>query len=207
MSGSSRSVAVSTDARICSRGLKATVAVALAASAAQVIDLAVLDPGSRLLDMNTHASLFGVVSLLALAAACGAGLLLVTYPAANGRARIVLPLLLAALLGLRLLHPAGVIFYAIPLVAVTFPVLWWHVATPGSDAQRVIRIGCVALAGSYLVRSLGDVVAGPGHHDERWAQQARLLVGHAGELAGWMAVATGLAAAFVLSRQSDRVSR
>lgn len=131
MSGSSRSVAVSTDARICSRGLKATVAVALAASAAQVIDLAVLDPGSRLLDMNTHASLFGVVSLLALAAACGAGLLLVTYPAANGRARIVLPLLLAALLGLRLLHPAGVIFYAIPLVAVTFPVLWWHVATPG----------------------------------------------------------------------------
>ena len=206
MTRASSSDAVSIDARICSQGLRATLAVALAASVAQVVDLTVLDSDVRLLDMNTHASMFGVVSLLASGMACVAAALLATAAATHGRVTMALPVLLVILIGLRLLHPSGVVLLALPLVAATFLVLWSHVAVPGSDAERVVRVGCVVLATSYVVRMLGDAIAGPGHHDERWAQQVRLLVSHSGELAGWMAVATGLAAAYVGLRRSGRAS-
>lgn len=189
-------------AKICWYGVRASVVVALSASAAQLIDFAIVDQGIRLLDMKTHASVFGVVSLLALCVACGAALLLAA-DSMPSRTLALLPPLLAVLLGLRLLHPDGVILFALPFAVATLALLWRHVGVPGSDAQRVIRAGCVTLGGAYLVHAFGgSPVVGLGYGDDTWPYEARLLVSHVGELAGWMVVATGLVAAFVGARRN-----
>lgn len=194
------SPANSSGARIASWGARAAVVVALVAALAQVLYYVLHVRGKWLLNMNTHASVFGAVSLLALAAACGAAALL---SAADAHSRLVrlLPAVLAALLGLRVIHPANVILLALPLVVAAFVALWWRVGAPGSDAQRAVRAGCVVLVGSYLLHAFGaSLLSAFGYGEHTRLVHAELLLRHTGELAGWMLVATGLAAAHACRR-------
>ena len=191
-------------ATISSWGVKVAVAIALAASAAQLLDLAILDHRVRWLDMNTHASLFGAMSLFALASAGVAAALLAASERTRGRASVLLPGLLAVLLFLRLLHPVNVVFFAFPFAAATFAALWEFHRARSSDAQRVIRTGCVVLAGSYLVHAFGGgLISAFGYGSHTWLSQARLLVSHTGELAGWVLVAAGLAAVYAGVRRKN----
>jgi hypothetical protein len=188
-------------ATISAWGVKAAVGVALVACGAQLLDFAVLDV--RWLDMNTHASVFGALSLLALALAAAEAALLAASQTARTRASLLLPMLLAALLILRLIHPANVIFLALPCAAATFVILWGHNGAPRSEAERLIRLGCVALVGSYVVHAGRVLLSASGYGRHTWPTEARLLVGHSAELAGWMLVAAGLAAVYASVRRTS----
>lgn len=183
-----------------SSGIKLAVALALAASATQLLDFAVLD--ARWLDMNTHASVFGAISLLALACAGVVAVLLAASEKNRGRASVPLPVLLAVLLLLRLVHPVNVIYFALPCAAATFVLLWATYGADEPDARRLIRTGCVVLAGSYLVHAGGVLLSASGYDRHTWPSEARLLVSHSGELAGWVLVATGLAAIYATVRRT-----
>ena len=65
--------------------------------------------------MNTHASVFGAISLFALALAGVGQSSSQPRRRLRGRASVLLPVLLAALLILRLVHPVNVIFFALPV--------------------------------------------------------------------------------------------
>jgi len=186
------------EARIARWGVAVAAGVALAAAGAQGMSYGVGARWAMPLDMNTHASVFGIVSLLALATAIAPATMLSLTRAIPGAESLLVPALLAVLLGLRVLHPEKVVLYALPIVVATFVVLWRQAAATGSDARRVIRTGCVTLVGAYIVHALGAL----GYDGHGWLEQSKLLVGHAGELAGWLLVAAGLAAAYVGVRRA-----
>lgn len=177
------------------------VVVAFAAACAQVVDYAVWRNAVRALDMNTHASVFGVVSLFALAIACGASIRLAATRASGvGRWGVaglsLLPALLVVVLGLRVVHPTRVNVLSLPFVVAAFAVLWWDAGAPRVDAGLVIRWGCALLAGSYLARVLGPSgYSAGGYVATSWPGQLTLVVQHSSELAGWIVVAIGLLAA------------
>jgi hypothetical protein len=181
-------------AGIASWGLVGAFAVALAATAAQLVDFRAYGLRLRILDMDTHASVFGAASLLALAAAVAMAMLLAVAPPRRNRAARALPQLLAVLLALRVVHPSYVIFAALPFAAATFVVLWRHAAEPDSRAQRVIRAGCLMLVGSYVLHAFGHrVLSELDYGADSWPFQITFVIRHSTELAGWMVVATGLA--------------
>jgi hypothetical protein len=182
--------------RIVSWGLGAAWLAATTAVVANLVDFGAYHLRIRLLDMNTHASVFGALSLLALVAAVGGAVLLaVTKTTRTGAAFAIGPLL-AALLALRVIHPAHVVVVALPIAATTFALLWLYGGPLGSRRQRIVRAGSLILVGSYVVRAFGDgVVSALGYGVDTWPYQVELVVKHGSELAGWMVVATGLATA------------
>ena len=189
--------------RIACWGVRAAWTAALAGAVTNLIDFRVYGLRVRLLDMTTHASVFGAVSLLALAGASGMAALLA------GRTRrtlgaLVLPLLLAALLVLRVFHPSHVFLLALPIAAATFAVLWQYGAASASPARRLIRAGCGTLAVSYVVHaSGGSIVATPAYGTGSWPYELKEVLAHSSELAGWIVVAAGLAAAFAALTRSE----
>jgi hypothetical protein len=190
--------------RIARWGVTAAAACGVVAATVQLVDFGVDHLRMRGLDMDTHASLFGVISLLALVAAAGVAGLIAAPKANPNRFAVVLPSLLMVLLALRLLHPTHVIFLALPIAAVTFVILWLHVGRQGSLAQRVTRGGCAMLVVSYLVHAFGTALSSAlGYGEETWPTQIGLVVGHSAELAGWVVVATGLAVVYI---SDDRTS-
>ena len=188
-----------TESGISSRGIRVAVGFAVAASATQLLDFAVIH--ARWLDMNTHASVFGAISLLALALSGLLAALLARSETSRSRASVLLPVLLAVLLGLRLVHPVHVVFFALPCAAATLVLLWEHDGAHRTHALYLIRIGCLVLAGSYLAHASGVLVSAAGYGRHTWPTEARLLIGHTGELAGWVLVASGLASAYESVRQ------
>ena len=187
-------------------GWRIAVAGAVAAAAAQMIDFGVYDLRIRLLDMSTHASLFGAVSVLALVSVGCLALLLAIATPTRSAATSVLPLLCAILLALRVLHPTHVVLLALPFAAATFIVLWWGTAERGSAARRMLRYGCATLVGSYAIHAFGtSIVSALGYGEFTWPYQIKLMIKHSGELGGWTVVATGLAMALAAAfrRPSD----
>lgn len=183
-------------------GVRVAAALAIAASATQLVYYAV-DPHARwLLAMNTHATVFGATSIFALGAAAIAAALRAGADRRDRNSFAVLVLLLLILLALRILRPAGVSLVALPFAVAAFVMLWRHVGAPGSDVQRIVRAGSVALAGSYLVHAFGATAVGAlGYDQDSWPQHAQLVVHHSGELCGWLLVATGTAAAYAAVRE------
>jgi hypothetical protein len=186
----------SVEDRIVWWGLRAACMAAIAAAVANLVDFGAYDLRIRLLDMSTHASVFGALSLLALVAALGVAVLLAVAETTRSVAALAMGPLLAALLALRVVHPAHVVVVALPIAAATFAVLWLYGAPPGSRRQRVVRAGSLILVGSYVLHAFGGgAVSALGYGVDTWPYQVELVVRHSGELAGWMVVATGLAAA------------
>jgi hypothetical protein len=167
------------------------VRVAAAASAAAVVIMQFVDYGVfhlrvRALDGLTHASIPGVASLSALAmAACGSFAV-----AATGRRSsmtwVALGGVLLCVLALRLAHPIHVLVFGLPVMAAALALLLMqHV--------RLLRDGCVVLAGSLIIHAFGsEIVSALGYGVDSWAYQVKAVVKHGGELAGWLLVAGGV---------------
>jgi hypothetical protein len=168
----------------------ATVTVAAAATTTQLVDFGVYANRVRLLDMLTHRSLFGVVSLAVVALAAGACALL-ALGARDRRRPALLAVLLGALLVLRIAQPSHVLLLALPLNAAALLLLWNAPLPPA--ARRVLRDGCVVLVLAFAVHGVGEkIVAELGYGPDTWAYQIKAVVKHSGELAGWTLVAGGL---------------
>jgi hypothetical protein len=182
------------------------VALAVAATTTQLIDFGVYGRRLRLLDMMTHRSIFGIVSLAVLAAAACACTLL-TLVARDRRGRLAsLGAILAFLLALRLAQPPHVLLLALPASAAALALLW-TAELPG-PARRVLREGCVVLVLAFVIHGVGEkIVADLGYGPETWAYQIKAVVKHSGELAGWALVAGGLFVALRSSRRSAVTTR
>jgi hypothetical protein len=166
-------------------------AVAVAATTTQLIDFGVYRQRLQLLDMMTHRSIFGIVSLAVLAiAACACALL--TLVERDHRKRLAsLGALLAALFTLRIAQPPHVLLLALPANAAALVLLW--TAPLPESARRVLRDGCVVLVLAFGVHGIGEkIVADLGYGPDTWAYQIKAVVKHSGELLGWSLVAGGL---------------
>jgi hypothetical protein len=178
-------------------GVRAAVcALAIAATTAQLIDFGVYGQRLRLLDMNTHRSIFGIVSLAVLAVAACACLL-----QSRRRTFAALGAILALLFALRIAQPAHVLLLSLPATAGAFVLLW--TAPLPEPTRRLVREGCIVLVAAFLVHGVGEkLVAELGYGPDTWPYQLKAAVKHTGELAGWALVAGALALA--LPRPRDR---
>jgi hypothetical protein len=191
-------------------GTVVTVVLAIAATVGHLVDYAAFDFRIRALDTNTHASVFGALSLVALAASFAAAAInAVKEPEQRARGA-ALAAVLGILLVLRVVHPEDVVLLALPLIAAAFVLLWWW-RTSDARARRVLRAGCLLLAASLVVRRFGfDAVKTLGYGIDTWAYQVRVALKHSSELAGWLLVAIALLASALQSapqRQRSASSR
>lgn len=158
---------------------------------AQMIDFRLLGHRIRLLDSNSHASIFGAASL----AAQG----LVALAAATRRRGSRWPtgwMVLAALTAFLLLVRVGVSFRAalvVGPVAALFLLSLYLTSDDAEPARTVLRAGLAALAFSFAVHIVGPhVVAALGYEENTWPHQIDGILRHSAELAGWMLVAIGI---------------
>jgi hypothetical protein len=167
--------------------------VAAAAVATQCIDYGVFNLRFRFLDMDTHASVFGVVSLMALVAATGIALVNARSAPVSARRRFLLPALLFGLLVLRLLHPVDVLLIALPVAVITLALLWSSAERRTDRARALVRTGCVFLVCSYFTHLFDTTVLSTSNRDaiDSWPIQVELMVRHVSELVGWALVAAG----------------
>jgi hypothetical protein len=174
-------------------GLLATIAAVLALIVTQSIDFSVYNLRIAALDSDVHASIFGVASL----AAQGAAALAATARAARSERRtlwLVLATLLSALLVFRILSTyEGVLL--LPPVAVIFVLLWDLTSDDPSRPRALVRGALVLLVFSFVVHAVGPrIVAALGDGVHTWPYQAKGILKHTTEMAGWMLVATGVVA-------------
>jgi hypothetical protein len=189
------------------RGTALTVALAAAAVVTHLVNFGAFDLHIRALNTNTHASIFGVISLLALAAAFAAAAVTAARSPDQRVRGSILAGALGILLALRVVHPPDVVLLALPSIAAAFILLWWWRAADG-HARRVLRAGCLLLAASLVFRKLGyDAVTSLGYGVDTWAYQVRDALRHALELAGWLLVATALLASALQSTPRERRAR
>jgi hypothetical protein len=168
-------------------GVRAAVALMLAEAVTQLVNFGVFDLRLTALDSRTHASVFGVLSVLALAAAAAAAL-------AHGRDGLGLAAALGLLLALRVTHAPHVLVYALPVTAAAF-VLLWRTARADAGLHRLVRVACGFLVVSFAVHGPGELVVQHfGLASDTWAYELKVVVKHALELGGWVLVATALAA-------------
>jgi hypothetical protein len=171
----------------------ACVLLVIAATAAQLIDFAVYDQRVRLLDMMTHRSIFGVVSLAALATAAIACAVAAMCRGPRRRDSALLAALLALLLTFRVTRPAHVLLIAFPVSALALALLW--VVAPEGGARRLLREGCVVLVLAFAVQGIGGrIVSELGRGPDTWLYQLKAVAKHSGELAGWVLIAGGMTA-------------
>jgi hypothetical protein len=181
----------------------AAAAVALAASTAQLINFGVYDQRLQPLDMMTHDSVFGVVSLAALGVAVLAALAIAVRDEERRVRFAFLSGLLGVLLALRVAQPSHVLLLALPVSAAALTLLW--TAAPAGTAQRVLRDGCIVLVLAFLVHGVGAaIVSWLGLGPDTWGYQLKALVKHSGELAGWLLVAAALTLLAVDRQQLKR---
>ena len=92
------------------------------------------------------------------------------------------------------LSPFNAAALAVPLACVFGLLCWLTWRDPGA-ARGVVWAGLVLLATSLLLHKVGLAADASAATDYTWAYQITGMVKHGAELAGWMLVATGIAAA------------
>ncbi len=162
--------------------------LALATAIAQVIDYGLFDLRIRALNSNTHASVFGAVSLLANAVAVAVAIALAAR--VRDLERGILAGVLTAMLALRVSAPPHILILTLPLVGIALVILWRQGAHEGG---RAIRVGCLLLVLSFVIHASELGSHSPLAFDiDSWAYQLRCVVKHDAELAGWILIAAGL---------------
>jgi hypothetical protein len=166
----------------------AAIVLSAANAVAQSIDFGVFDLRFQALNSNTHASIFGIVSLIACALTVVASVIFAKKTQRLSGA--VLSCMLAVLLVLRIWNPPNVLMLALPFTAITL-VMLWRVATGGT--RGIVRGGCLLLVASFVIhaaetKTFGLIVLNP----DSWAYQIRCVVKHDAELSGWILIAVGL---------------
>ena len=169
--------------------------LALATAVAQFVDYRVYDLRYRTLDSNTHASIFGAISLLASGIAVIAAILLAERRRTTSS--ILLCVGLVALVGLRVARPGAVVALSVPFDCLVLVILWREGANGSRPEGWLLRAGCVLLILSFAVH-VAELHAFPyGRFSiHSWAYQARCVVKHDAELAAWVLIAAGLLCAW-----------
>lgn len=162
-------------------------ALAVANAVAQAVDFGFFDLRYQALNSNTHASLFGAVSILACALAVAAACLAVGTP--KDSRKVILAFLLGSMLLLRVWQPPHVLVLALPLAAVVLVLLWQQ---GENGAQGTIRAGCLLLVASYAIHASETSAVGFVLNPDSWSYQIRCVLKHDAEIAGWVLIAGGL---------------
>jgi hypothetical protein len=193
--------------QILTAGILLTAAVVLAQTAGQWIDFQFFDLRLRVLDSDHHASVFGALSIFAEAVAAGA----IGLRGVSGRRLAWLPV--AAVVGVltapRALMRYEPVFerYDVPIVVAPLAVVFVALcALTFRDARRVrftVWGSLVLLTFSFALHAIGpqaDVATTTDLARHTWAYQVTGMLKHGAELAGWMLLATGMAAGSFGSR-------
>jgi hypothetical protein len=178
-------------------GLALTALVAVVHVTLQLVDFGVYDLRVKALDASTDTTLLGVVPSIALACAALAAV------AAAARLRRPALVALAALVCLELavqrlvLHGgSGGLAATLPLVAAILVLLVreaWRLPEP---CGRCVLLGCALLVTSFALHVLlPPVLSAIGYGAGTWPYEIKVALKHGFEIAGWLTVATGLAAA------------
>jgi hypothetical protein len=190
-------VRVPTPREIIVVGLGLTALAVAAQAASQVIDFRVFHLGMRVLDSNHHASLFGAASLLAQAAAAAAIVLRAAASSRTRRGWVLVGILVGALVIVRTFVGYSTEALLPPLAAVFVAICWLTSREP--PAIRVLVWASLALlGGSFALHAVGlNADSTLGYQNQTWGYQATGMLKHGTELAGWMLLATGMAAASI----------
>lgn len=190
-------------------GLLLTAAVVLAQTAGQWIDFHFFDLRLRALDSGHHQSVFGAASILAQAVAAAA----IALRAASMRRPgwLLVGVAVGVLIIPRALMRYEAVFarYDVPILVVPLTVVFVVLcALTFRDARRVrfmVWGSLVLLACSFVLHGVGPQADADGRATtylitHTWAYQATGMLKHGAELAGWMLLATGIAAGSLASR-------
>ncbi len=176
-------------------GLLLTGAVVLAQAAGQWIDFRFFDLKLRALDSNHHASVFGAASLLAQAGAASAIAVRIARSPRRLHWLIVAGLLAVLLVVRTFVRPPPAVLL-LPLAVVFFAVssLTWE----DPAAIRLTVWGSLSLLlCSFALHVVGPQADGTRSSlpEDTWTFQLTGMLKHGAELAGWMLLATCMAAA------------
>ena len=169
-----------------------TLATVVAQTLSQSIDLGLFNLRLRVLDSNHHRSIFGVASLLAQAATVAA----IAARCVWGTRRqgwLLLAALVGVLLVLRITHAYDALLL-LPLAAVIV-VLLGRLTSDDPPCTRALVWGALLLLGfSFVLHAAIPTVDSVSPAGNTWDFQIKAMLKHSAELAGWMLLATGIAA-------------
>ena len=199
---------MSRSTHVLAAGLLLTAAVVLAQTASQLIDFHFYDLRLRVLDSDHHASVFGAASILAQAAAAATiGLRAVSMRRPASRLAAVLVGVLTIPRALMRYEPMFA-RYDVPILVAPLMFIFVVLAASAFRDARRVRVmvwgSLVLLACSFALHAVGPQADADGRATtypitRTWAYQATGMLKHGAELAGWMLLATGIAASSLAS--------
>lgn len=185
--------------RVIAVGVAVALAAVIAQTVAQVIDFTVYDLRIGALNSDVHASIFGIMSLVAdgvMAVAAG-------VRAMHSEKRtpwLVLAALAAILVVVRAAIPGSAPAFAVPC-AVLFVMVWSLTSADPTPARTVVRISLYLLAFSFAVHIFELKIAPElGFRANTWPGEIKCLVKHSAELSGWFLLAAGVLAGMLPGR-------
>jgi hypothetical protein len=179
--------------RVIAVGAALALAAILAQLLTQIVNFTVYDLRIGALNSDVHASVFGIMSLVAelamAAAAAYRGL------RSDHRTRwLGLAALVAALVAVRAALPGSATAFTAPVVVV-FLLVWTLTEHDPGSARSVARGALFLLAFSFVVHAVGlTIVHKLGYGANTWPYEIKGLLKHTAELAGWMLLSTGVLA-------------
>jgi hypothetical protein len=190
-------------------GLLLTAAAVFAQTASQLIDFHFFDLRIRLLDSGHHKSVFGAASILAEAVA--AGVIGLRGASARRRRWLLVAVPVGVLVIPRALMRYEAVFarYDVPILVAPFTVVFVVLCALTVRDARLVRFmvwGSLGLlACSFALHAVGPQADADGTATtyaitRTWAYQATGMLKHGAELAGWMLLATAVAAGTLASR-------
>jgi len=179
--------------RVIVAGLLVTIALVVLQAATQAIDFSVFNLRIRAFNSDKHDSLFGLASLLAQLAVGAASVWRGRQAERHRRAWFSLGALVGVLVIVRGLTTFNATALAVPLAGV-FGLVCWLTWRDRFAARGVVWAGLILMALSLLLHKVGLAADASTASDFTWAYQLEGMVKHGAELAGWMLLATGIAA-------------
>lgn len=188
--------------RVIVAGLLLMAAMVALQAVTQAIDFSVFHLRIRAFNSDKHDSVFGVASLLAQMAVAAASGWRSSRVERHRGAWLALGALVAGLVLVRGLTHFNAAALAVPLACVFCLVCWLTWRDP-AGARAIVWAGIIVLATSLLLHKVGLAADSSTASDYTWAYQITGMVKHGAELAGWMLLATGIAAGIERRRASE----
>lgn len=174
-------------------GLLVTVALVALQAVTQAIDFSVFNLRIRAFNSDKHDSVFGLASLLAQAAVAAVCLWRGSRSKGHRRVWFVLGALVGGLVLVRGLTTFSATALAVPLVCV-FGLVCWLTWRDPRGVRVIVWAGLILMGTSLLLHKVGLAADASTASDYTWAYQLTSMVKHGAELAGWMLLATAIAA-------------
>lgn len=191
--------------RVIVRGLFVTAVLTALLAASQLINYGVYHLRLQAFNTDTHASVFGVVSILAEASAAAAMVWRGTRVERHRWAWFVAGALAAGLILMRTFTTFNAAALAAPLACVFCLVCWLTWRDPGA-ARTVVWAALVFMLTSLVLHQVGLDADVLNYSNQSWAYQFTAVAKHGCELVGWLLLATGTVAA-VAGRPAPKTNR